>query len=179
MRWVRSWRAFLVVLIVAAVAFAARAQELDEHLKLLEPLLNKSWVGGYVDSPQDRDVEITMRWEPILKGNAVRRRIEVPAIPYSAETYFYWDGNESRVAFLTLNTRGISSSGTAAKEGEVLVLRGLILWPDRLTEFRTTLEVLPDGKLRDLYYRLENGEWKQGHHQEFVADAFLGYKPPG
>jgi hypothetical protein len=35
-------------------------------------------------------------------------------------------------------------------------------------EFRVTNEILPDGKLKDMYYRLEEGEWILGHHQEFV-----------
>jgi len=173
MRKPHGQRAFTMALVLLAATFAARAAELEEHLDFLQPFLNTTWVGGYVDSPQDSDIQVTMRWDPILEGKVVRRTIDVPAIPYAAETYFYWDRQEERVAFLTLNTRGITSSGTAAKDGRTVTLRGRIFWPERIMEFRTVVEVLADGKLKDLYYRLENGEWIQGHHQEFSA------VPPG
>jgi len=172
MRTVHCPRAFIVALCVVAGTVVAQAGDLEQSLEFLQPLLNKTWVGGYVNSP-DSDLEITMRWEPILGGQAVRRTIDVPGLSFSAETYIYWDRKEERVAFLTLNTRGLTSVGTAAKEGETITLRGRTYWPDRVMEFRTVVEVLPDGKLRDLYYHMENGEWVQGHHQEFVA------VPPG
>jgi len=172
MRTVHGQRALIVALAIVAGTALAQAEDLEESLEFLQPLMNKAWVGGYVNSP-DQDLEITMRWDSILGGKAVRRTIDVPALHFSGETYFYWDRKEERVAFLTLNTRGITSSGTAAKDGKTVTLRGKTYWPDRVMEFRTVVEVLPDGKLRDLFYRMENGEWIQGHHQEFVA------VPPG
>lgn len=172
MRTVHGQRAFVLALAIVAGTASAPAEDLDESLDFLQPLLNKTWVGGYVDS-SDRDLEITMRWEPILGGKAVRRTVDVPALQFSGETYFYWDRNEERVAFLMLNTRGLTSTGTAAQDGRAVTLRGKTYWPDRVMDFRAVVEVLPDGKLKDLFYRMENGEWVEGHHQEFVA------MPPG
>jgi len=172
MMTVHGQRALIVALAIVAGTASAQAEDLEESLGFLQPLLNETWVGGYVNSP-DRDLEITMRWESILGGKAVRRTIDVPALHFSGETYFYRDLKEERVAFLMPNAKGITSSGTAVKDGRTVTLRGRTYWPDRVMEFRTVVELLPDDRLTDLFYRMENGEWVQGHHQEFVA------VPPG
>jgi len=48
--------------ILVWVASSATAAELDEHLKLFEPLLAKEWVGGFVES-ESADIKIVLRFD--------------------------------------------------------------------------------------------------------------------
>ena len=43
-------------------------------------------------------------------------------------------------------------------------------WPDKTTEFQTTLEIDSQGTLRDTFRRMDAGKWVMGHIQEFVGD---------
>jgi hypothetical protein len=54
------------------------------------------------------------------------------------------------------------------EEGKILKY-GYSIFPDRKLEFRNTLEITPDGKLADKYFRFEDGEWKAGHSVTYEA----------
>lgn len=146
-------------------ALPAGAQDLDQHLSFFAPLLDKTWVGGYVD----HDLEITLRLESTLQGKVLRYRRAAEEVGFHAETHCYWDPRREEVAYLALNTRGIVERGSAREEDGRIILRGKSQWADRDVDVRWIMEILPDGRLRDTYERLENGVWVPGHVQEFAA----------
>ena len=151
--------------ILLCVSHSTQAQDLDEHLHIFAPLVGQTWVGGYID----HDLEIILHFEPMLQGQAVGYRRVVAELNYSAETRFYWDPRSATIAFHGLNSRGMVENGTVAREDTKVILRGVTQWPDHDVEFKTILEILPDGRLRDTFLRRENGAWVPGHVQEFVV----------
>jgi hypothetical protein len=84
-------------------------------------------------------------------------------------THFYWNPSRGEVCFISLNSRGIVGEGIVTAEGGRIVLHGNSHRSDEIIEFKTTIEIDPKGTLRDTFLRMENGEWVQGHLQEFVA----------
>lgn len=147
---------------------AQDAEKLDSHLRFLEPLMGHMWEGGFVgeDSP---DLVISLRFEPVLAGKAVRYTREVPDLGYSSETHFYWDPGRKEVLFLALNSRGIVGRGVASVRDGSIVLLGVDQWPESSNESRTVLQIEPEGVLRDTFFRKEGEDWVRGHVQEFTA----------
>jgi hypothetical protein len=154
--------------LLPALAPSALAADLDEHLRFLEPLIGREWVGGYV-GPGSGDLRIVLRFEPILDGCVVRYSREAEAAEFSAVTHFYWIPGRGQVRFLSLNNKRISEEGLVEVVDGSIVLRGKSYRPDRTVEFETTLAFTADGALRDTFRRLEGDARIVGHVQEFVA----------
>jgi hypothetical protein len=162
------WTGILASSFLPASGAAQAVNELDDHLRFLEPLLEHAWEGGFVGEAA-ADLIISLRFEPVLAGKAVKYTREVAELGYVGETHFYWSPTRGEVLFLALNSRGIVGEGIASMEDGVIVLRGLDQWPERSIEFRTVLRLDEQGVLRDTFSRMEGGEWVPGHIQEFVA----------
>jgi len=158
----------LVILAVAALAITSSAAELDERLGFLEPLIGPVWVGGYVgeDAP---DLVITMGFEPILDGRAVRCVRQAEGADYSASTRIYWHPGREEVRFVSLDNRGMVAEGIVSVEDGRIVLQGKNHRPDGMTEYETRWEIDPQGTLRDTFLRRQGDELVQGHLQEFTA----------
>ena len=129
---------------------------------------------------QDAPAEGGRRLRPLRKhpaddhpstwlGRAVRYTREVEAVDFSGLTQFYWNPSRGEVCFISLNNRGIVGEGVVKAEDGRIVLRGKSHRPDKTIEFKTMLEVDPNGTLRDTFLRMEGSEWVQGHLQEFVV----------
>jgi hypothetical protein len=161
------WLAVLLG-VSASCASPLLAQDLDEHLSFLQPLLGVDWVGGYVGEGSP-DLEIVLHFEPILDGNAIRYTREAAGAKFTSETHFFWNATRREVHFLSLNNRGIVEEGVAESEDGKIVLRGESQRADRAVEFETILEIDEQGTLRDTFLRRQDGKWVTGHVQEFVA----------
>jgi len=154
----------------------AQGPALDARLAGLAPLFGKTWIGGYVSGP-GVGLEFTLRWEPILRGTAVRGTREVPELENSAEIIYFWDPETRGLAYLKLNSRGIVERGTLRTDGSKLVCEGTSRGrfangvADETREFQTALEILPDGTLRETMLIKQDGAWAPAHVQEFKASA--------
>ena len=166
------WAGILGCSFLSASASAQDIAELDEHLRFLEPLIGHQWEGGFIG--EGPDVVISLRFEPVLAGRAVKYTREVAALGYVSETHFYWSPNRGEVLFLALNSRGIVGEGVASIQGGAIVLSGVDHWPEGSFESKTLLHLDEDGVLKDTFTRKENGEWVPGHIQEFIAKNSLG-----
>lgn len=158
----RAAAAVLALACVIAAACPAHARYLDNRLAVLQPLLGQEWIGHYVDSP-DSHLTHTVRWENILDGTAVLKTKSVPDANFVSQTYFYWDDRQQVVAFLTLTNRGQVSRGVVGESLGRVVEHGVSMTKGGATEFRLSVEVLPDGRLRDVFERLVDGSWREGH----------------
>jgi hypothetical protein len=165
MKVIAGWCTIVLLLIVAPISFSSGA-ELDGHLKFLSPLIGKEWIGGYVGS-ESSDIRIVLLFEQVLGGRAVRYIREVEAADFSGVTHFYWNPGRKEVCFISLNNRGIVGEGIVSAENGKIILRGESHRPEKTIEFITTLEIDPEGILRDTFLRKQDGEWVQGHLQEF------------
>lgn len=161
-------KCIISLLIVLIPVLSSAAAILDKHLQFLEPMLGKEWVGGFVGS-ESSDIQIVLRFEPILSGRAVKYVREVETAEFSGITHFYWNPGNGDVCFISLNNRGIVGEGVVSQEDGKIVLLGNSYREDQATEFKTILEIDATGTLRDTFLRMENGEWVQGHLQEFVV----------
>jgi hypothetical protein len=157
-----------VLFLVPDFSYASDPGELDEHLLFLEPLISHEWEGGYVGEDVPEFV-ISLKFEPVLAGRAVKYTREVPALGYVSETHFYWSPNREEVLFIALNSRGIVGEGTVSVQDGDVVFQGENHWEDGTKEFKTILHRDGEGILRDTFMGKEDGEWVQGHIQEFAA----------
>jgi hypothetical protein len=148
---------------------------LDDHLKFLEAFLGKDWVGGFVgeDAP---DLKISLLFESILDGRAVKYTREAEGADFASVTHFYWNPKLAQVCFISLNNRGIVEEGNVSVDDDDVVLSGSSYRAESTMEFRTTLSIDEEGILRDSFVRKEDEEWVRGHVQEFVAEVQLKNK---
>ena len=166
-------RTIVVVLAwLALFSSSSLAAELTEHLSFLQPLIGTDWVGGYVGA-EAPDLEITLRFEPILDGKAVRYIREAAAADFAGVTHFYWSPNRGEACFINLNNRGIVDEGVVASEGGNIVLRGHSHRSDGSVEFKITLSIDATNTLIDTFMRKKANEWVLGHVQEFIAKESL------
>jgi len=146
---------------------AGAADALAPELELLRPLLGPPRVGSYIDSAPG-ELEMTVQWEPVHDGNAVRFTKTVPEADFSMETLYYWSQLEDRIGFLTISNRGSIARGDVRRDEDgSIVLSGLEASVDHETEFRTTFTVLPDGTVRDVFERFEERRFVRGHVIEY------------
>ncbi|MBU1701368.1 MAG: hypothetical protein KJ831_14610 [Candidatus Eisenbacteria bacterium] len=156
----------VAILLLVALSSASSGADLEEHLRFLEPLLGLNWEGGYVGDNVP-DLVISLRFEPVLNGMAVKYSREVVALNFFSETHFFWSPNRKEVLFIDLNSRGIVGEGVVALQDGNIVLRGHNHWPEESKEFETVLQLDPTGVLKDTFKLKENGELAGGHYQEF------------
>ena len=147
---------------------ASKGAELDKHLQFLKPLIGLNWEGGFIGDNAP-DLAITLNFEPVLAGKAVKYSRTAAEIGFFSETHFYWSPNRDEVLFISLNSRGIVSEGVAHSRDGGIVLFGDSHRPEKSTEFKTVLHIGSNGVLRDTFTRKKNGAWVPGHQQEFTA----------
>jgi hypothetical protein len=168
------WTALLACSLLPASGLPQDLVELDEHIRFLEPLMGHQWEGGFIGGNAS-DPVISLRFEPVLGGKAVKCTREAAELGYAGETHFYWSPSREEVLFLALNSRGIVGEGVASMEDGAIVLEGVDHWPDGNTiAYRKLWHLDEEGVLKDTYTRKEDGEWVLGHVQVFIAKDSLG-----
>lgn len=169
-----AWTGLLACCLLPALVEAQDVGELDDHLRFLEPLVGQIWEGGFTEG-DGAGLVISLRFEPVLSGRAVKYTREAAELGYVGETHFYWSPGREEVLFLALNSRGIVGEGVASMQDGAIVLEGVDHWPDGNTiEYRKLWHFDDEGVLKDTYTRKEDGEWVLGHIQEFIAKDGLG-----
>jgi hypothetical protein len=151
---------------LAPPAQAERPPDLAENLAFLEPLLAHGWTGGFVGENAP-DLEITLHYEAMVEGMAVRYTRVAKDADYNAEMFFYWDPSDKIVRFLMFDNKGNVAKGTVDAKGSRFVLNGESHRSDRIVEYKNVFEVLADGRLRDTYTPVNLGPEAHGHVQEF------------
>jgi len=148
------------LLLGAASPSASSAQELRSELGILEAFLGTAWEGRFEDA--DEPLGLSMRWEVILDGEAVR--MDGRSSGMSRTNLYYWDAEQRAVAYLALSSNGFVGRGTIRMEDSVLVAEGRQAWPDGSAhDTMSRWELLPGGRVRVVGYGREGGEWVPGH----------------
>ncbi len=153
--------------LLAMFSLTIFANELGEHLVILEPLIETQWVGGYVN---DQSIQIKLDFKSILDGKAIQYLRKAEILNYSATTHFYWDLGLEALRFLTLDSRGNTGEGIVTSKKGSFILSGKNKGSNGTAVFRTVWDITPDGRLKDTYYRQKNETWVLGHEQEFVRN---------
>ncbi len=175
----KHWRSITTVAwILLLYPPEAHSQQLDERLRGLEPLLDKTWI-GMMEAPDGTQAsKIVLTYEAILDGKAVRFSRVNPDRNVSAEGYFYWDNLEQKVAYFLIGTGGNYAQGFVGFEGNTVTIEGKAVLaqsprpggPQTLV-FRHTFEWTEDGRLIDRYYLNLAGVWQAGHVIEFRIEG--------
>lgn len=157
---------FSALLFLAAHTNPVFGQTLHKNLEILEPLVNKNWVGYIKALDSDRMIELPRRWDVIWDGSAVKFSSYVEELNNFSEGYLFWDPEKKEIAVFRINNKGTITKGHVKKEDGKILMYGHIIFSDRSLEFRNTFEITDDGRLIDRWFRFEDGEWKAGHTVE-------------
>jgi hypothetical protein len=148
---------------------AAQRPKLDERLSVFAPFIGPTWVGAVPDDA--RMGEITLKWDVLLGGFAVRLKRNILKFDHQLETTYYWDKTASRVAFLALSNNGVIIKGFVTVLGNGLISEGFQRGPEVDRTSRRTYRLDKDGKLYedDQFRNSDADEWRRTHISEFVA----------
>jgi len=178
----------IVSMAILASAFCLGQDEitLRQELSILKPLVGKTWICETKDPSGQMTLHMLMKYEPMHDGKVLKYYQETKELKNRNDGYFYYDPDKKEIAFLALNSNGNIAVGNVKEEEGKILKYGYAIFPDRKLEFRNTLEITPDGKLVDKYFRFDNGEWQAGHSVTYSVTEFpkltgpyLGQKPPG
>ena len=145
------------------------AAALSDSLKILEPLVNKHWVGTLANPQDGRLLEVRRHFQVIWGGSVVKYSSSMQEIDSFSEGYFYWDREAQQVAVFIVNSRGVIQEGGVSLENGVLTLQGTIAFPDIRFDYKNTFEFTPDGRMIDRWFHNAPGTWQPGHVIEFTA----------
>ena len=107
--------------LTAFLSFTINAQTINENLKILEPLLTKTWVGE-LKSPDGTEAwETKQEYSLLWDGTIVKFTGSTPEINANSERYFYWNRDKEKIIVLILNERGIYQKGFVTLENMVLL----------------------------------------------------------
>ena len=150
---------------------AADKSSLDPHLQPLQPLLEKTWKGGFKNSKPEKPTVDVMRWERTLNGKAIRTLHSINDGAYGGETIIRWDEQKQSIVYHYFTTAGFMTTGTMDfKDGKVLTHEVVSGNSGKTTAVRGTSEIQPDGSFHVKTEHQENGEWVPGHEVTYKED---------
>jgi hypothetical protein len=158
-----------VVILASTVCFGLDDIVLRPELSILKPLVGQFWEGETKDPSGRMTLHMLFKYEPMHEGKVLKYSHETKELNNRNDGYVYYDPDKKEIAFLTLNSNGNISVGNIKEEGGKILKYGYAIFPNRKLEFRNTLEITPDGKLMDKYFRYEDGEWKAGHSVTYAV----------
>lgn len=156
---------FSTVVLLAISSSANYGQELDKHLKLLEPLTNKLWEAKF-EFPRIGTVTQQFEWEIIWGGKAIKYKSNLEKVNFHSESFFYWDHDKQQIGMFSISNRNNFTHGYVKEENGKILMYGFTTFPDKKIEFKNYFEFTEDGNLLDKFFRFEDGEWKAGHSRE-------------
>jgi hypothetical protein len=145
-----------------------QAPRLDEKLSIFRPFIGTNWVG----SPDyARMGEITLKWEIILNGYAVRLKRNILNSDHWLETTYYWDESSGKIAYLAISNNGVVTKGYVAGQEGGFVSEGDQRGPEVNRKARRTYKLDKGGKLYedDLFRNSDAEEWQRTHVSVFVS----------
>ena len=137
-------------------------QELDGHLKLLEPFTHNRWEATF-ELPGMGTVTMHYEWEIILNGKAIRSKTDSERIDFHSESFFYWDSDAQKIGLFSISNRNNFIHGFVEEDNGKIVMYGHVTFPDNKLKFKNIFEFTEDGKLLDKWFRFEDGQWQAGH----------------
>jgi len=168
-------RPFKWFLLIPALLFVfhlySGGQARAEKLGILEPLVGKTWVGE-LRSPDGKTAsQVSLRYESLWNGAAVRVSRSNPERKSFSEGYFYWDNEGGGIGFFSVNSLGGPVKADVSTEDGKVCLTGSVTINGKTFDFKNTFELLPNGKMVDRWYQNASGTWNAGHVIEFVESA--------
>lgn len=152
---------------------------LNEHLKIFEPYLGKTYRGEFANSTPEKPIVDVSRWERAMNGQAVRVLHSVNAGDYGGETIMMWDATSEKIAFWYFTTAGFITTGTVELKGEHWAsIEKVSGNANGITEVKATTEPTPDGGFVTKSQYFKNGKWEPGSERTYrvAPDAQVIFK---
>ena len=164
----------LIFLICQILAVNGLAQEPDEKLAPLKPLLNSIWKGDFRLPDGTVESVVTRIYELIPGGKVIRMIKKNEGKDNWGEGFFYWDDMSGKIACFFIDNNGVFSSGFVHVAGDSLIVEGKMTWPSQVNprlkqsyDFRNVFLFTGNEKMVDRWYMNAFGPWKPGHVIEF------------
>jgi len=157
----------LQLLFILGICKSTVAQNLDPNLIILQPLIDKSWIGELKPPNGNTSWKTKREFKTVWDGSIIKYSGSTEEINSFAEGFFYWDREEQKIAVLIVNNKGIYQKGFVTIADGIITINGSISFPERKFEFRNTFEITNDGKMIDRWYQNAFGKWQAGHIIEF------------
>ncbi|MDH4270808.1 MAG: hypothetical protein OEW18_02395 [Candidatus Aminicenantes bacterium] len=161
-------RTSVIAVLLVVFHLSSGGQALNENLRVLGPLVGKTWVGDF-RSPDGKTVsKVSLRYESLWNGAVVKvSRSNLDRKSFS-EGYFYWSNEEKKIGFFMVNNIGGPVKADVSFEDGKVCLKGSVTISGKSFDFKNTFEFLPDGKMVDRWYQNASGSWQAGHVIEFI-----------
>ena len=152
-------------------------QALDPKLASLEPLLDKEWRGLMKAPDGTAEWEVVCAYRALWDGKAVRYTRTVADLQNAEEGTIYWDDTAKKIAFFSLQSNAVHSSGFLTVEKNVITFEGKMTWPapppepgvKQAFDFRNTFELVSESEMVDKWSQNAFGPWRPGHVISFKA----------
>jgi hypothetical protein len=151
----------VLVLTLSSTAFAQ-----NEHLKLFHKIVDKDWVGHYVESEDSHYVH-KLNFEFILDGNAIVETKKVDELGFEMITYYFYDWEINEISFLSLLNKEMNSSGRITVNNSTFTLEGNNYFQSGSSQFKRKYEVTKHGIFYDFFYIKKGNSWVQSHLIEY------------
>jgi hypothetical protein len=152
---------------------------LNEHLKIFEPYLGKTYRGEFANSTPEKPIFDVSRWERAMNGQAVRILHSVNNGDYGGETIMMWDAKSERIAFWYFTTAGFYTTGTLEIDGpQWSSIEKVSGNANGITEVKAVSEPIADGGFVTKSQYFKNGTWEPGSERTYrvAPDAELVFK---
>ena len=166
----------LALLALWAFPYGLSAQTLDPNLASLEPFLGKTWVGVMKAPDGSPEREVICEYRALWNGKAVRSTRTIKFLQSFEEGTLYWDDRAKKIAFFTIHSTGVFSSGFLTLDKGTMTYEGKMTWPSPLEreakqsfDFRNTFELVTESEMVDKWYQNAFGPWTPGHVISFKA----------
>ncbi len=163
--------AMLFILTYQSIAFS---QALDERLEVLQPMLNKKWVGMLKAPDGSKEFKIIREYKSVWEGSVIKCKKTNYDLNNFGEGYFYWDDIVKKIAYFFIENGGVFLKGYVTIEKNVITIEGMMTWPQQHNpsvkqsfDFKNTFELIEDGKMIDRWFQNAFGPWRPGHVIEF------------
>jgi len=168
----KSFLMFVAGVAMTLLAFESpgTCQTAKENLKILEPLLNKKWIGELKSPDGSASYKTSHAFTLIGDGSVVKYTGIVLGLNSISEGYFYWDRDEKKVALFIISGNGVYRNGFVSIEEGLITVKGVINFPERKFDYKNTFEMTADGKMIDRWFQNAFGPWQPGHVVELAVE---------
>jgi hypothetical protein len=152
---------------------------LNEHLKIFEPYVGKTYRGEFANSTPDKPIVDVSRWERAMNGQAVRILHSVNQGEYGGETILMWDAKNQKIAFWYFTTAGFFTQGTIETEGNGwTTIEKVSGNANGITEVKAVSKPTTDGGFVTKSEYFKDGKWEPGNERTYrlAPDAEVTFR---
>ncbi len=141
---------------------------LNEHLKVFQPMVGKTFVGEFANSTPEKPLIDVSRWERAMNGQAVRVLHSVNDGEYGGETILMWDRKLEKIAFWYFTTAGFYTTGTMDIDGNTWSATEEVTGNKQgITQVKSVSTIQENGEMHIKTEYLTNGEWTLGRDMTY------------